>query len=380
MGSREGLNFGFGQHTPAIRRRDRSRWHRFWLSIEQWFDGWTRPLVARLGGDVPRSVLGFDGWWNGTVTRFGARVLNNPSVGPADADASLWQNFLHTWNRWNTHELAGVIVRAADSETETDGEGYAWFDLPGSEPPPESITVVAERRDARVQTEVRIFRPSGPIGLISDIDDTVLHTGITRLWVAARLTFFGNARTRTALPGVAELYRAIDAAGLPIFYVSSSAWNLHDLLIDFMADKGLPPGPLLLRDLGTDESKLFKSPGHGHKLERALRILDDFPGMDFVLSGDSGQADAELYAELAELRPGRVRAVLIRDVDGLELTPRDHHVAEHLGRLTRAGIPAALFQSSEQAGTLLRELGILPEAPGEPASAGGGSPAARPAR
>ena len=87
----------------------------------------------------------------------------------------------------------------------------------------------------------------------------------------------------------------------PIFYISSSPWNLYDLLRDFLELNEIPRGPIFLRDLGVDQTKFIKRSGHGEKLERALQIMSDFPELPFVLVGDSAQHDAGLYAEAAAL-------------------------------------------------------------------------------
>lgn len=99
----------------------------------------------------------------------------------------------------------------------------------------------------------------------------------------------------------------------PIFYVSSSAWNLYDLFEEFMEVRGFPQGPILLRDLGIDSSKLLKS-GHDHKLEKIREIMSYYPTLSFVLIGDSGQQDAWLYRDVAREFPGRVAAIYLHDV------------------------------------------------------------------
>jgi phosphatidate phosphatase APP1 len=93
--------------------------------------------------------------------------------------------------------------------------------------------------------------------------------------------------------------------------VSSSPWNLYDVIADFLEARGLPAGPVLLRDwdLGRELART-----EAFKLSRIREIFDAFPHLPFVLVGDSSQADPEVYAEVARLYPGRVPAVYIRDV------------------------------------------------------------------
>ena len=109
----------------------------------------------------------------------------------------------------------------------------------------------------------------------------------------------------------------------PIFYVSSSPWNLYDLLDDFLELNAIPAGPIFLRDIGTDTGKFIKTPGHGHKLERARTLIARNPQLRWVLLGDSGQADAELYAEAAQEFGDRIAAIYIRDVDPDADSPLD---------------------------------------------------------
>ena len=167
---------------------------------------------------------------------------------------------------------------------------------------PATDTLWAEARialdDGTLETTQPVLQvlPSARFGIISDIDDTILQSSITDWKVAAQLTFLGNARTRKPLLGVAKLYAALQAATNPLFYVSSSPWNLYDLLDDFLELNAIPAGPIFLRDIGTDTGKFIKTPGHGHKLERARSLIARNPQLRWVLLGDSGQADAELYA------------------------------------------------------------------------------------
>src|SRR5690606_668440 len=97
-----------------------------------------------------------------------------------------------------------------------------------------------------------------------------------------------------------------DRAGMhPIFYLSSSPWNLYHLFDDFMEGHDVPVGPILLRDYGFSDEKLFKSSHESHKTLHILQILDAFPDLPFVLVGDSGQRDPEIYQQIVQERPDR---------------------------------------------------------------------------
>jgi phosphatidate phosphatase APP1 len=53
-----------------------------------------------------------------------------------------------------------------------------------------------------------------------------------------------------------------------------------------------------------------------HKLGVIERLLAEFAQRRFVLVGDSGEADPEIYAQTFRAHPGRIDAIVIRDVTG----------------------------------------------------------------
>lgn len=344
--------------------------------LDEAVDSVRSSLQRRLGIDQPKYVDAYRGIHDGSKMTVSGRVLaNRPAGGPREDDD--WQeNLANTYRRWNSRELPGVRVELRHGPqvqtVETDDEGYyqASFEASGRGPGELSwVPVTATVRDDEGETFQAVHEVLVPGSdmkrlIISDMDDTVLHTGITNLALAAKLTFLDNARTRKPLLGVAELYRALQRHGSdrpvhPIFYVSSSAWNLHDLLRDFLELNRIPKGPLLLRDLGVDRTRFIKEKGHGHKLEKIDGVLRRFPGVPAVLIGDSGQEDAEIYAEVVERFPSRVEAIYIRDVDPDQESQRDEKVLESLARVGDAGVPFELGRDSVSFAHHAIELGIL---------------------
>lgn len=173
-----------------------------------------------------------------------------------------------------------------------------------------------------IQTgEVYILEPQPAFGVISDVDDTILisHSGATLKKL--RLILWKNAKTRLPFKGVASFYSALhhgaeEGQRNPIFYVSSSEWNLYDFLEDFCRVQEIPKGPFLLKDLKAGLLELLKSGGgkHNHKLEKILHLFSLFPDLPFILIGDSSQKDAVIYTEVARQFPDRILAIYIRSV------------------------------------------------------------------
>ena len=162
---------------------------------------------------------------------------------------------------------------------------------------------------------------SGPTGVISDIDDTVIISHSTDIGKKFWLSISKNAFTRRPLPGVSDFYKKLTENGeLPIFYVSSSDWSLFDLIRDFMKFRHIPNGPILLKDKHINLRNIWKSGGgdHQHKLDKIELIFGMYPDMSFYLIGDSGQQDPEIYAQILQSHPRRIRGVFIRLVDVLD--------------------------------------------------------------
>ncbi|MEB2781969.1 phosphatase domain-containing protein [Algoriphagus sp. C2-6-M1] len=168
---------------------------------------------------------------------------------------------------------------------------------------------------------LEVRRYSGDTGVISDIDDTIIISHSTDIGKKFWLSVSKNAFTRRPLPGVSEFYKKLTENGLdPIFYVSSSDWSLYDLIKDFLRFRHIPDGPILLKDKHINLTNIWKSGGgnHNHKFDKIELLFNLYPEMSFYLIGDSGQEDPEIYAEVIEKHPDRVKGVFIRLVDKLK--------------------------------------------------------------
>src|SRR6185436_19351036 len=154
---------------------------------------------------------------------------------------------------------------------------------------------------------------------------------------------------RAPLPGAAALYRAlVDSpgdGGLPVFYLSTSPWNLHDMLVEFLALRGFPFGPLLLTDWGPGRGNLFRIGAREHKLGLIRRILAEHPEMELLLIGDTGQLDPEIYAAAVREHPGRIRAIYVRRT-GVLNPGRNAEVDALAAETTAGGVPMLAVDDS----------------------------------
>jgi phosphatidate phosphatase APP1 len=160
-----------------------------------------------------------------------------------------------------------------------------------------------------------------------------------------------NARTRKPFKGVGAFYRALHRGLNPVFYVSKSPWNLYVPLVEFLEHQGLPLGPLVLRDFGLRMRK-------HHKTEAIEAILRTYPRLPFILIGDSGEHDPEIYADIVRRHPTRIRAVYIRSVD--PRAARLGAIEKLIGEVARTGCQLVLAPDSEFAAAHAAAEGLIP--------------------
>jgi phosphatidate phosphatase APP1 len=271
----------------------------------------------------------FRGYGTPTRLRLRGRVLRSTGLVRSRLGDSVVDNLRNMFHRFESDEVPGAVVaaRAAvgdEVHLRTDEEGY--FDLALDLPRPLTDPRVWEPVDLNLLDPVspdgvthatgQVLVPRDPqYAVISDLDDTVLHSHATSLWQMAKLTLLHNAHTRLPFEGVAGFYQALQRgrdgeAYNPVFYVSNSPWNLYDLLEDFLDVHGIPRGPMFLRDWSLRTLKA----GAVHKLAAIEGLLECYPGLQVVLVGDSGERDPEIYRQVVLRHPGRVLAVYVRDV------------------------------------------------------------------
>ncbi len=162
---------------------------------------------------------------------------------------------------------------------------------------------------------VYVVDPASRFGLLSDVDDTILNTALPKPLVAAWNSFVLDEHARTSTPGMPVLYDHLLAAhpGAPVIYLSTGAWNVAPALSRFLERNLYPMGSLLLTDWGPTTDRWFRS-GKEHKLRELERLAREFPEIEWVLVGDDGQHDEELYQRFATAHPQNVAAVAIRQL------------------------------------------------------------------
>jgi phosphatidate phosphatase APP1 len=335
---------------------------RWLVNLERaWDAARLRRAVSRVPADFRIETFIGHGGAQGVLVR--GRVLDDPPATEAVAGERVHVSARRTLRHFHTDELPGVplLVRigASTIETVTDDEGYFRARL---QPNADELTSPWTSGSVELHSEyrgltdryvtpvqVRVPGPDARFGIVSDIDDTILQTGVQRAGQMLRRTVTGSALTRLPFPGAPELYRDLAAAANPVFYVSSSPWNLHAFLLAFLTHREFPIGPVLLRDL------LGTAAGREPKSGRIQEILAMHPQLSFVLIGDSGEKDPEIYADIVREHPGRILAVFIREV---RLDPGDGRVEKVSGTWS-GDVPFVLAADSDAMRKHATELGLF---------------------
>ncbi|MBI6119465.1 App1 family protein [Salegentibacter maritimus] len=298
------------------------------------------------------------------------RVLDNEPL-KIIKDANIFRTIKTTYKQFDTFEIPDAQVDLllpgkVPATTKTNAEGYFLFDN-------DIKQNLAQYADAEGWLDYKLYYrgpmgkktqllenpftgsflipdPEAEYGVISDIDDTILHTGVTsflklRLLKNSLLT---NAYDRIPLKGAAEFYQKLhkgrnNTPNNPIFYLSNSPWNLYEYLKLFLDHNVFPKGPILLRKFSTPFDGSLK-PEKPHKQKEITNILQTYTGMNFILIGDSGEHDASIYTEIAAQYPDRILAIYLRSVKHKKQMNRVRSIIDNFNTT-----PVLMVESSQEA-------------------------------
>lgn len=307
-----------------------NRFSSFWRPINERLNA-LRSLL--LGKGAPLKIITYRGYGRKDQIFLQGRVIKDKFI-VVDLTDSKWRNFINSFKRFRSYEIPNakldIQVGSHHFEVTTDGEGYFTLEqrLNPPLPPTEHLWQQAHVQlkkipGKKVEVEATgdfILPTNANFGIISDIDDTIIKTEVTSLLKLRTLylTILKNAGSRKAFLKVNAFYQALakgpaGEGNNPFFYVSNSPWNLYDLLDDFIQINFLPTGPILLRDFGVTPDKM-PDDYLGHKHYSVRKILKTYPDFPFILIGDSGEKDADIYLSVAREFPEQVAAIYIRDV------------------------------------------------------------------
>jgi len=316
-------------------------------------------------------IMPYGGFGNESKAVIQGRVLEGNELGSPRKEQSWRSNLRDMIRRFRTDELPHVQLRISYNSWQhivtTDLEGYFYATIPlKNKLKPGWHSATVELIEPLVSTPVRaeakflIADPQAEYGILSDVDDTILQSYSTSLIRMAKVTFLNNAHTRKPLAGISALFQLLKKGSdgkrnNPFFYITGSAWNLYDLIIEFMKLNNIPAGPLHMRDLGLDKTR-FLIGDFKHKLDKFSAILQTYPDLKFLLFGDSGEHDPQLYVETIRRHPGRILAVYIRDTN----TKKRSRTQQYVQQARNLGVEMIVSTESDEAARHAIEKGYIP--------------------
>ena len=259
------------------------------------------------------TILPYRGYGNAAKLVLPGRVLEDKRIRPARVRERRWRNLATFIKLIESDEVPHARLRASFrgsvQQLRADREGYFRVELKSASDAGWHEVAVESLDDPAVRALGRVLVPAkkAQFAVVSDIDDTVVYSYVTNKLRMLLTVALSNARTRKPFPGVTAFYRALHAGGNPFFYVSKAPWNLYVPLVEYLDVQGLPEGPLFLRNFG------LRMP-RDHKRSAISALLEAYPALPFVLIGDSGEDDPEVYADIVRRYPKRIRVIYIRSI------------------------------------------------------------------
>lgn len=254
------------------------------------------------------------------------RVIEARNLPDGASSDSAWTNFWRSLRRLVNDEEAGAAVRVRVGSSHwaavTDDEGY--FRIAHDGPTGlaggwHSVTADLEREHVEGLGRLLLVPPENNIGIISDFDDTVIVSQVPDKQQLLSNTLLKNYTQRQPVPGVTEFYESIvarnprpDAA--PVFYLSASPRQLYPAIQAFLDHNRFPRGVVIAKKVTGDSSGDPLVDQVAYKTAKIEEILARLPWASFILVGDDGESDPEIYHDIQTRYPGRVAAVWIRRV------------------------------------------------------------------
>jgi phosphatidate phosphatase APP1 len=286
-----------------------------------------------------------------------------------------------TYKQFDTYEIPNAEIELTIGDgnsliTKSDNDGYILFDsyidenikvLSDAEGWVEVQLIYKNTLDVNTMSEQIYFKgeflipkEEAEFGVISDIDDTILHTGVTSFlkWRLLKNSLLTNAYKRIPLKGAPEFYQKLHLGKSkmnknPIFYISNSPWNLYQYLKLFLDHNKFPKGPILLRSFKSlfHQSVSSEKP---HKQKEIINILNSYPHLKFILIGDSGEHDASIYTDIAVQYPDRILAIYLKSVNHRRQMRRIKSIVDNFRT-----VPVLMAETSFDAEQHAKENGFI---------------------
>lgn len=325
----------------------------------------------------PLQIIVFQSYGKDNHLYIRGRALEDENINLEKSN--IFSLIINSWKRFESDEVKNTSLTITlpnnyKVHTKTDNDGYFVIDkkidnlksLTNSEG---WLQFEASYTNTNVKRKINsnnrflgkllILAEQAEFGIVSDIDDTILHTGVVSKlkWKLLINTFFKSPHRRKAIEGTSDFYRLLHLGvsgnnANPFFYVSHSPWNLYKYLEYFLLKNNFPKGAILLRSMRNIIRK--KKSEKPQKQKEVINILNTYPNLPIILIGDAGEYDADIYMEIVKEYPKRIKAIFLRSVASKKRMKRIYNLSKDYSETF-----FFVIDSSEQAIKLSKKHGFI---------------------
>ena len=283
-------------------------------------------------------MLSFYGLSNGKQNLFFGKLAYSPIRDLSFKDYNRFKTFKTIIALYRTHSIRNrefeMVFDHGSIKGKTDHSGSFWCDVAMDERQTKLVSITLSNPKEHVWLTENLYPNTihtvkEKTVVISDLDDTLIHSFIHNKFKQLRTLLFTSVEKRRTVTTMASLIRHFSQLGAVSFYLSNSEQNLFPLLFRFLTLNKFPAGPLFLKQyIGWKQLVLKKkySLKNLHKPAMLEKILELFPDKKYILIGDNTQHDLAVYLEVAKKYPLNIRYIIIREVSE---KPADSLLIQH---------------------------------------------------
>jgi phosphatidate phosphatase APP1 len=238
---------------------------------------------------------------------------------------NLWRKLTQLTNDEIKNNLIFATLDGEKYITFGDDEGYFRFEIESKKallPPYQDVLLNIEDNKLSKHIKVPIFMQKA-VGIISDFDDTVVISDVTDKLKLSNNLLLKNYKQRTLIPTMRERFQKILSKNpknmpTPLFFVTGSPQQFFNSIEEFLNYHDFGEHILITKQLhGKEKDSILDQ--FSYKTKHIEELIEFYPNLTWVLFGDSGEKDREIYSYLAKKYPSKIEAIYIRDVESKKI-------------------------------------------------------------
>jgi len=198
----------------------------------------------------------------------------------------------------------------------SDNEGYFTFEVTSKVGIELNNTVVLHTDGNGSENEIVPFFPSTKkhIGVISDFDDTVVVSNVTNKGKLLYNSFFKNFKERELVKDISRRIKSRLKNNSALFFISGSPHQFSNSINNFLDYHHFPKRAILTKKIHGEKSDSLHA-SIAYKYAKIVKLIKMYPHVKWILYGDSGEKDEEIYWKVKQDYSEKIEAIYIRNVE-----------------------------------------------------------------